>query len=72
MRKNNLLENSSNYLGMIDISQIIESPSFTDPISMFLAYFKMAPTTDDSLFELAHDFQGVAEITRGFGLSQPK
>ena len=56
---------------MIDISQIIESPSFTDPISMFLAYFKMAPTADDSLFKLAHDFQGVAEITRGLGLPQP-
>ena len=53
------------------MSQIVESPSFTNPISMFLAYFKMAPTADDSLFELAHNFQGVAEVTRGLGLPQP-
>jgi hypothetical protein len=37
---------------------------------MFLADLQMSPATDDGLFKLAHDLEGVTEVARGLGLSQ--
>ena len=54
-----------------DISQVVESTSLTDTIPMLLAYFKVTATANDSLFELAHDLQSVAEVSRGLSLAQP-
>ena len=63
--------NKPSYLSMIDISQVVESTSLTDSIPMLLAYFKVTATANDSLFELAHDLQSVAEVSRGLSLAQP-
>jgi len=59
------------YLGMIDVSKVVEGPSDPNLVSMFLADFQMPSTTNNSFFKLAHHFQGVAEVARGFGLPQP-
>ncbi len=56
---------------MIHISKVVEGSSDTDLVGMFLTYFQMSSTTDDSLFKLPHHFQGVAEVAGGFSFTQP-
>ena len=59
------------YLGMINVSKVVEGSSNPNLVSMFLTNFQMPSTANDGLFKLAHHFQSVAEVARGFGLAQP-
>ena len=59
------------YLCVIDISQVVQSSSNADPISVFLTDLQMPPTTDHRLLKLAHHLEGVAKVARGLGLAQP-
>ena len=55
------------YLCMVDVSQVVKSPAFSDPVSVLLADFQVPPAADDGLIELAHHLEGVAQVTGSLG-----
>ena len=57
-------------LSVVDVPEVVESPSDTDAIAVFLADFEMPATADDGLFELAHHLERVAEVARGLSLAE--
>ena len=56
---------------MVDVSQVVEGSAFAHSVPVFLTDLQVAPAANDSLVKLAHDLEGVAEVARGLGLTQP-
>ena len=55
---------------MIHVAEVVQCPTLSNAVAVLLANLEMAAAADHGLLELAHDFQGVAEVAGGLGLPQ--